>query len=296
MRNRLKSTLLAGALVPLGACVSHTYAPGPGMSAESFGAQSAQCHLFADGTTPSYEFGASGSPKVVAVAMAAEALGTGIASAIRTNRNYDYCMQARGWRVAYGAPPRIASAQASGGGGVLSSDQPQSSKGDGSAAPRQLNTEPVADLPDVGHLTYRAVDQLLAAFPGVEPGASVAVAPIARAERPAETSQFGLIVADLTRGRLVQHGISVVEPPASSPTRLGRSRPERGSGIPRQLVRLPGASNLVTGTYAVGGSKIYVSLKLVSTTEGRIISAVDYAVPRYPDANSLLPREEMALR
>jgi hypothetical protein len=62
------SRLPVAPLAPLllGGCVTHTFAPGPGMAAADFEPDSAGCRLFARGTDPGFTFGASGSPKFVA--------------------------------------------------------------------------------------------------------------------------------------------------------------------------------------------------------------------------------------
>lgn len=96
-RRVLLGTVLA---LSVSGCVSHTYAPGPGMSAADFGPDSAKCRLFARGSQGDFAFGAYGSPQYVGSAMAGAALGYAIGSAVDQSRNYDDCMQARGWEVA----------------------------------------------------------------------------------------------------------------------------------------------------------------------------------------------------
>lgn len=150
---------------------------------------------------------------------------------------------------------------------------------------------------DVGDLTYRAIDRLLAGAPEIAPGMTLAVSSMSDVERLNKSSQFGNIVADLARGRLVQQGISVAELRLRSAMLLEDGQGEMMlSRDPRSMVPPQGVAAIVTGTYAVGGNKIYVSLKLISRGDARIISAVDYAVPRYPDANVMLSREEIARR
>ena len=85
-------------LLCLTGCAQHIYAPGPGMSPEAFGPDSARCRLFARGSQRDFEFGAYGSPKFVAASTAAAGLAYAIGTAIETDQNFDDCMQARGWR------------------------------------------------------------------------------------------------------------------------------------------------------------------------------------------------------
>jgi hypothetical protein len=63
----------ATALLLLGSCVTHNFAPGPGMAASDFEPESARCRLFARGADPGFAFGAVGSPQFVGGAMAGAA-------------------------------------------------------------------------------------------------------------------------------------------------------------------------------------------------------------------------------
>ena len=89
----------------LAGCVQHTFAPGPGMSAADFEPESAQCRLFARGARSGFGFAAAGSPQFVGASMGGAALGYAIGSAVEMNRNFNDCMEARGWRIADHAQP-----------------------------------------------------------------------------------------------------------------------------------------------------------------------------------------------
>lgn len=104
MHLRLRGLLAITSLIILAACVHHTFAPGPGMSAMDFEPDSARCRIFARNDNPGFEFGASGSPRFVATSMAAAAIAGVVGTAIRENGNYNDCMEAHGWRVADGSP------------------------------------------------------------------------------------------------------------------------------------------------------------------------------------------------
>jgi PDZ domain len=96
-------------IASLTACVSHTWAPGPGMSPAAFSADEAKCRIFARSAGSGFEFEASGSPRFVATATVTAALADGIAGAIEANENFNDCLQARGWIVADHAPASAAS-------------------------------------------------------------------------------------------------------------------------------------------------------------------------------------------
>jgi S1-C subfamily serine protease len=90
---------------PLAGCVHHTFAPGPGMSAFDFEPDAARCRLAARGATSGFAVEAAGSPRFVAAYTAGALIGSAIGAAVQQNRDFNDCMQARGWRVADGRPP-----------------------------------------------------------------------------------------------------------------------------------------------------------------------------------------------
>lgn len=134
---------------------------------------------------------------------------------------------------------------------------------------------------DVGSLTYRAIDRLVAEAPELSLGRPVVVGSIVEVQRVDHTSSFGNLVADLARTRLVQKGVVVSETRLRTAMLLDHKQGEmtlshdRGSVVPP-----PNAAGILTGTYATSDDWIYVSLKLVSVNDARIVSAVDFAVPR----------------
>src|ERR1700733_3983077 len=60
MRRRLITIVFGIGAVSLAGCVTHSYAPGPGMSAMNHGSDLAKCRLFAQSTRDATSFGASG--------------------------------------------------------------------------------------------------------------------------------------------------------------------------------------------------------------------------------------------
>lgn len=95
-----KAGVLIVHLLLLCGCVSHNFAPGPGMSVVDLEPDKAVCRMFARDADPGHSFGAAGSPRFVATAMAIEAVGSAISSGIRQDENFNDCMIARGWVVA----------------------------------------------------------------------------------------------------------------------------------------------------------------------------------------------------
>jgi hypothetical protein len=133
---------------------------------------------------------------------------------------------------------------------------------------------------DIGSLTYRAVDHLLASAPDVAASTPLVVASISEVQNVESTTALGNIVADLIRTRLSQDGHAVSE------LRLRRAVGfQRGQGEfmlsrnPRTLMAPPRAAAIVTGTYAATFDLVYVSLMLISATNSQIMAGADFAVP-----------------
>ncbi len=142
---------------------------------------------------------------------------------------------------------------------------------------------------ELGRVTYAAVDRLLAAAPSVGRDTPLAVATLTDVQVIDSSAPFGHLVSDLVRTRLAQQGMNVSELRLRTAIRM---HPQQGelmlARAPRDIVPPPAVSAVVTGTYAPAGELVFVSLRLVGATDGRILSAVDFAVPRYPDAQALL--------
>ena len=141
----------------------------------------------------------------------------------------------------------------------------------------------------LGRVVYRAVDRMLAEAPEVDRAHPLVVASLTDMQHLDQSSRFGNLVAELVRSRLVQHGLTVAEPRLRAELLLKRGQGEvMLSRRRRALVRPPYTSAIVTGTYAAGAKWIHASLRLISPDNARIVSAVDFQVPRWLDAEGLL--------
>jgi hypothetical protein len=143
---------------------------------------------------------------------------------------------------------------------------------------------------DLGERTYRAIDRMIDASPTLmTAGAPIAVGSIADIQDVNRATPFGNIVADFARTRLVQRGIPVTELRLRSSVLLDRTQGELMLARDRRaLYPPPAVSDLLTGTYALGSGRVFVSLKIVSTASARIIAAADFVVARGGDADTLL--------
>ena len=143
---------------------------------------------------------------------------------------------------------------------------------------------------DLGTLTYRAVDLMLAGAPEVGVSAPLVVASIADVRNLESTSALGNIVADMIRSRLVQDGRVTTEIRLRGAVGFNKGTGEFMLSRNRRALMPPStAAGIVAGTYATGFQNVYVSLKLMSATDARIISAADFTVPLL-DVVGLLPR------
>lgn len=141
---------------------------------------------------------------------------------------------------------------------------------------------------DLGTLTYRAVDMLLAESPSVTRNTPLIVASVADTQHIDTTSPLGNIVSDMIRTRLAQDGHETSE--IRMRREIGFNRGEGEFLLARNkrlLMEAPTAAAVVIGTYAVSTEKVYVSLKLVSATDTRIIAGADFVVPLH-DVDGLL--------
>ena len=135
---------------------------------------------------------------------------------------------------------------------------------------------------EVGEVTYRAVDRLVdSGGSRLSPARTIAVGVFSNRQAPGASDAFGSFVADLVRTRLVQRGLVVTDLHAPSLVRVDHRTSRRKGRRSRYVVpaRAVG-SEIVTGTYTDGPGLTYVSLKVVSAYDDRILAAVDFAVPR----------------
>jgi hypothetical protein len=108
------------------------------------------------------------------------------------------------------------------------------------------------------------------------------------------SSALGRMVAEHVAGRLTQHGYFVRE--VNLRNALGFRKEEGELLLTREVRRAAdrySAQAVVVGTYAVGdpnygARRAHLSLRLVRPTDGRAISAVDYAIPLDYDIKSLV--------
>jgi hypothetical protein len=115
---------------------------------------------------------------------------------------------------------------------------------------------------DLGTLTYRAVDLILAAAPEVTADTRLIVASVSDTQNVEATTALGNIVSDMIRTRLAQDGRTASE------------------------IRLRNEVSFSHGE-AISYDNVYMSIKLASATDARIIAGADFVVPLH-DVEGLL--------
>jgi TolB-like protein len=147
------------------------------------------------------------------------------------------------------------------------------------AATSSVTATPYQQL-DLSTLTYRAVDLILATAPDVTSNTPLVVASLSDAKNLEKSSALGNIVADMIRTRLAQTGHRTSEVRMRSAMSLRRGDGEfllsRNRGA---LMPAPIAAAVVTGTYAMSYEKLYVSIKMISADDGRILAGADFVLP-----------------
>jgi len=141
---------------------------------------------------------------------------------------------------------------------------------------------------DLGSLTYRAVDLMLAEAASVPQGTPVVVASVGDIHDLNKSSPLGNMVSDLVRTRLVQSGANVSEMRMRSAVGFSKEGEMMLSRQLKKLTKPVNAGVVVAGTYAAGYNRVYVSLKMVSVADGRIIAGADYSVPRGGEVEGLI--------
>jgi TolB-like protein len=164
--------------------------------------------------------------------------------------------------------------------GLADPDRPGSSSVTAGSAPYQRG--------DLGSLTYRAVDLLLAGAPDVRTDTPLVVASIADTQDVQTATALGNIVADMIRTRIAQDGYTASEFRLRNEVSFSKGEGEfLLSRNRRVLLHAPNAAAIVTGTYATGAQQVFVSIKLVSASDAHIISGADFVIP-FQDVVGLL--------
>lgn len=106
-----------------------------------------------------------------------------------------------------------------------------------------------------------------------------------------QSSTLGRVLGEQFSSALTRSGMKVIEVKMRGDLFI-----KEGTGelmLSRQLhsvLQAHDAQAVVVGTYAVGGSNVYVTVRLVNTVDNVILAAEDFTLPINRDLRSMLPR------
>jgi len=152
--------------------------------------------------------------------------------------------------------------------------------------PRPLGWNRDADLI---RTNYRAVDCLLRGRQADTANKRILVATVVDLDDVYDTSTFGRLTSELLASRLVHHGYAVVHMTIRRDDVVINPDGEfLLSRDMRDLVKDFNAAAILVSTYTPAVDKVYLSVKLANATDGALLAAVDYAIPRGQRTRALL--------
>lgn len=145
--------------------------------------------------------------------------------------------------------------------------------------------------------SYSAADRLIEqAFENgfLQTGMPLVSTTLTDVNRVGKSSGLGRIVADQVGARFTQRGYPVTEIRLRNGISIVQDERKESVGgeymLSRDteaLVRKAKASGILTGTYAVGKDSVFVSLRLVAVTTGKVVAAYDYVLFMSDDVRTL---------
>ncbi len=138
---------------------------------------------------------------------------------------------------------------------------------------------------------YGVADALIAQFAGSPAGGPLIVATVVNIDALEQSSTLGRLISEQVSARLSQRGFTMIEMKFRSSIYM-----KRGEGelvLTREIsevARNNKAQAVVLGSYGVGGSSVYVNMKIVSPGNNTVLAAYDYVLPYNGEIRSMLTR------
>jgi TolB-like protein len=138
-----------------------------------------------------------------------------------------------------------------------------------------------AETSEFTQANYSAVDKLVATTAIlIDRNVPVLTATMVNIDSMSQSSRFGRLISEQIATRLTQRGYNVVEMKLRSNVYIREGTGELLlSRDVRELSRNYNAQVVVVGNYAVAAGYVYLTLKAVTATDNRVISAVNYLLP-----------------
>lgn len=137
---------------------------------------------------------------------------------------------------------------------------------------------------------YGAVDKLVAVPAiSIDKNVPVLVATLVNIDSLTQSSRFGRLISEQVATRLTQLGFNVVEMKLRNNVYIREGAGELLlSRDVRDLSQSYNAQVVVVGNYAVASGYAYLTLKIVTVTDNRVIGAVNYVLPLTENNMALL--------
>jgi TolB-like protein len=143
--------------------------------------------------------------------------------------------------------------------------------------------------------SYRAVDKLLlnqnptiGSMATPDSNVSILVSTLVNVNSLSNSNAFGRLVAEQMAGRIAQHQIKVNEVKLRGKLFIDNGGEFLLSRELKDISSKQNADLVMVGTYAIGGSQVYVSVKLVRADDSRVSSSYNFSVEKTRDIQGLL--------
>lgn len=139
-------------------------------------------------------------------------------------------------------------------------------------------------------MNYAAADNLIASADGVlTKSKPLLITSFVNIDDLRASSTFGRITSEQVGSKFSQSGYPVIEMKLRSSVFI---KEQSGEFILSRALKSLSTSHdaqaVLAGTYAVGSNVVYVTSKLIRTSDGVILSSYDYVLPIGPDTRTLL--------
>ncbi len=156
--------------------------------------------------------------------------------------------------------------------------------------------DPATEIRDSNlvRISYKIADKLLLnTSVKLNLDQTILVASFVNVKNIGRVSNFGRVMAECITTNLVQKGYSVVEIKLKESVYLKEDAEEfLFSKNAKKMIAKHNARTIVVGTYARAREDIYISARLVTTNNNRIISACDFKLPLSKNLKALLDSQQ----
>lgn len=153
----------------------------------------------------------------------------------------------------------------------------------------EANVELVEDT-DIMAANYEAADCLLEELPAeLAKDSPILVASFVNLDDLGDSSTFGRVVSEHLASRFRQSGYTTIEMKLRTTVFI-----REGSGeflLSRELAKIGikhRAQAVVVGTYAAASKRVYLTIRVINVSDGRVLSSHDYDIPISHDVFKML--------